>query len=906
MANVNLGIQVLWTGNNVVANLEGVERGLDDIYRAVDRISIRMEEMGRRTERATRRAESGMQRFGRGLAGIVRAARLAQIAIAGIILGGIGRFLGSIVNAAAEYRVLINMLTFTEGTAAGARAALVDLGDALLDMGANIEAGVNLYARLRLQGVEGARDIALAVSGLSATMGLSTTQISRVTLAISQMFSKGTFVRAEEFNQQLRETLTIAAPAAAEGFRMMGNAALDTTDEINRAVAAGTLRVRDFIDALVQGSVAYINQASNILNLRTQWDGFVQIIRLMIGAQGELSGQTQAFAIILNAVNHVMLGWINNFRDLDLDEKTDQVWGIIQATLSFIEGIEVMARQIYGLSNIFIGFFRLLFDGFTETNRKTGLFRALIDITNPIAGAMRAVQSLFRQFGQGVDETNRFASGWNQIRYGMQLMADYSHPIADAIRTEIGGRERVRQLIEESSRAAHQLADASSEASDTANAGAARLATRYEGLIEDLEHLNEQFQNMGDRAMDPITEAIAKARQPFIEMEHRYANLLTQFEQLRLRGQPVGDAIEQITLRIQQLGEAEDVAAARAERLARAQQAIEDIRSRGEVTGIQRQAQDLIERVVVRFESEGQEQVRNAERELMRTREDVAQRIEELNAQLRVATEEQDVAEQARLQARIAAEQEYGGVLAGVTGVMLVNAERLRQLVDSVRGTVQGSITDLIGGLVGAVDNFDFGDWARNMINRITMAIAESWSQKITDRIFDLLGMGRQQEVRTMNVQKMNVMGGGGQGGGGWMSELGGLFGGGKGGGKGGGDWMSTAMSFIGGFFANGGVRGLMSGPLAGSITPFANGGVTGGPTLFGLAGEKGKEGILPLERIGGKLGVNAMMGGGMQATININAIDTQTGAMFIRRHAPAIIGELYSNQRLGTFRTPR
>ena len=60
-----------------------------------------------------------------------------------------------------------------------------------------------------------------------------------------------------------------------------------------------------------------------------------------------------------------------------------------------------------------------------------------------------------------------------------------------------------------------------------------------------------------------------------------------------------------------------------------------------------------------------------------------------------------------------------------------------------------------------------------------------------------------------------------------------------------------------------------------GSIVPYANGGVVGGPTYFpmsggntGLMGEAGPEAIMPLKRgKGGKLGVAAEGGGGV--TIN-------------------------------------
>lgn len=60
-----------------------------------------------------------------------------------------------------------------------------------------------------------------------------------------------------------------------------------------------------------------------------------------------------------------------------------------------------------------------------------------------------------------------------------------------------------------------------------------------------------------------------------------------------------------------------------------------------------------------------------------------------------------------------------------------------------------------------------------------------------------------------------------------------------------------------------------------GRVTPFAKGGVVVRPTIFpmangaGLMGEAGPEGILPLQRVGGKLGVNAAGMGGKQTVIH-------------------------------------
>jgi hypothetical protein len=93
---------------------------------------------------------------------------------------------------------------------------------------------------------------------------------------------------------------------------------------------------------------------------------------------------------------------------------------------------------------------------------------------------------------------------------------------------------------------------------------------------------------------------------------------------------------------------------------------------------------------------------------------------------------------------------------------------------------------------------------------------------------------------------------------------------------------QSAFRSLIG----DGGIFGGLAGFLAnadgnafsgGRVQAFANGGVVRGPTLFpmangtGLMGEAGPEAVMPLTRVGGKLGVRAVGGGG-GVTISIDA----------------------------------
>lgn len=94
-----------------------------------------------------------------------------------------------------------------------------------------------------------------------------------------------------------------------------------------------------------------------------------------------------------------------------------------------------------------------------------------------------------------------------------------------------------------------------------------------------------------------------------------------------------------------------------------------------------------------------------------------------------------------------------------------------------------------------------------------------------------------------------------------------------------------------------------------GQMSKFAMGGaftnkIVSGPTLFpvGIMGEAGEEGILPLTRIGGKLGVHAAgmsNKGGDMYHIEIHALDAKSVRELMMMHADALVPAFVSQSRL-------
>lgn len=158
----------------------------------------------------------------------------------------------------------------------------------------------------------------------------------------------------------------------------------------------------------------------------------------------------------------------------------------------------------------------------------------------------------------------------------------------------------------------------------------------------------------------------------------------------------------------------------------------------------------------------------------------------------------------------------------------------------------------------------------KDVMNDLFRSISRSVSKYLTDLLFS---------------QVSGALGGAGGGGGGIFGTLFNLVGSIAGGGS-----LKSAMGNV---FSSGMVRRFGNG------AGFTNG-VVSGPTLFNIGemGEAGPEAIMPLTRIGGRLGVQAS-GGGSINNINITALDAASVRELFFREGGAIVDALNMRNRL-------
>ena len=238
-------------------------------------------------------------------------------------------------------------------------------------------------------------------------------------------------------------------------------------------------------------------------------------------------------------------------------------------------------------------------------------------------------------------------------------------------------------------------------------------------------------------------------------------------------------------------------------------------------------------------------QVEERRLDLLKSVNDITKEISELNT--KIAEDQKGAPEyQSQIDSLEKLRETTNEALNGLSAEGMLQKELWQGIGQTLRDEVGSAIQGLIEGTK------TWGDVARSVFS--------SLNQLAINYLMKLVEIYLQQQL-------MNLMGG--------LASAGA-------GGLGGTGIESGAapigpLSFFGGS-ANGNAFNV-------GVKPFASGGIIGGPTLFGLAGEAGPEAIMPLTRIGGKLGVQSTGKPGNAYNITIQAIDTISGLEFLRKH---------------------
>lgn len=183
--------------------------------------------------------------------------------------------------------------------------------------------------------------------------------------------------------------------------------------------------------------------------------------------------------------------------------------------------------------------------------------------------------------------------------------------------------------------------------------------------------------------------------------------------------------------------------------------------------------------------------------------------------------------------------------LADLSTTAKFTAQLYSDIGSAISGSVGQALTDLAHGTLD--------------LKKVMNSLWESITNAVVKYI---------QKIIEAQIQQMllNALGGGGSFLGGGAGAAGGAAGG---------------FSMFGGF--------AQGAAFKGGVKMFANGDIIRGPTMFGMAGEEGDEAIMPLTRIGGRLGVLAQGHGGDNFHIDLRAIDTQSGIEFLIKHIPQL-----------------
>lgn len=878
--------------NNILIRVQTQNR------ESFDRINDQLTTMERRTRRATR--------------------SLGQMQATLSLLGGATMFAvgQAVVRTAAEFQGLVVRLTNVEGGIKEAREQMAILNKEFGASSFSIASVADGFTRLRAAGfaTEEANTLIKQGAEAVAAFGGNTNELNRLLIGMTQAVGKGT-LSMEEMRQQIGEAVPSAMILLADAYNV-------SVGEMFRMIESGAVQSREAmiklgdqfqenfggsIEAQAQTVGGAMNAFSNaiqkatgdMVTFNTSAGGlFVELLQKMSARIVEMINSIDEGVVIS------FFGAINGLVDaLDL---------AIRAIGPFIEGALGIASTIGTVISLINDLSKWLQIAVGNVNELLGR----------LGGAALSMGLIgYFLFGRSVPG---FIIGaiLGVLDAGARSIGLYGHKVNDVVKNI---KETQREALQETSqlvtttvvKTVEKIEKLANQARETSigfgSNTAEKLSRKYNELNKQFQAFNETLwkqerirgtlnekqlkdlerakKTAKDMAMqlnlisktidDKVNEGVAK----FARTTEQSANR-TEASVKRLIASVSNDPIEQKTLalqaRTQGLSAALDKLKSKYEalgdeqglaRVAELQKQIEAAEARG-VSNIQQKI-GLQNNLNASKERTLQLSLQTQMAELARSRQgglaqsfssEFTLQAEDRRAQLKqgIARTQEQIAEKQKEYATASGEarQEIGTSLSllqqfaqqqqvaleETTAAGLLAQSTWKAVGDAIQGSLKSALRDLIKGTFDA--------------EKALLAFYDKITDAAIDYLFELIKIQFRQQI----IASLAPLTGGGAGGG--------LF-----------------SMFLGGFAKGGAFRG--------GVTPFAEGGVVRGPTMFGLAGEEGDEAILPLERIGGKLGVNAVGGDGGSYTININAIDTQSGAQFLQRNMNQIISQMRAADRL-------
>lgn len=477
------------------------------------------------------------------------------------------------------------------------------------------------------------------------------------------------------------------------------------------------------------------------------------------------------------------------------------------------------------------------------------------------AKAMQQLQTLAQQAGVALDGaglpfeatvarlSNKLQTISNQFSIDNKKLTELNGKIAAGTATD-QDRQQAKALQDELGKAQLLIAAIKKTIGGFAGESAAQIRDKItdavDTLTDKLDVLREKFGGTLESA------EVAKVEQEFNKIVQDLQNRLVLAQKLNAATGADSSLIAQINDQLAQANalKAKALEVTKSEfglkqQIFILQQQANRLDAQSQILNLQKETRSGAQ---ILFSSDLSDQVQQRKIELQQQMMGIQEKILNLQLQRARATDE----EKGQIDDTIAKLNELKGVTAeamqNTTEYAMLSREFWTSVRDSISDVLSNGLNDLITGTKSAKD--------------VLLDFYNSITKAAVNYLAKLVEVYLQQQL---------------------LGALGGASGGGAGG----------VLGFLGGLFANGGA-------FKGGVKPFARGDIIGGPTLFGIAGEKGEEAILPLTRIGGRLGVQARGGsGGDHYHITIQAIDAQSSQQWINNNRDAFVGTMRHARRV-------